>query len=297
MASRTLKNRRDRILTVLITPLMSCGAKLPVYVLLAAAFFPHNAANMVILLYAIGVLLSLLSALVLNKTILRGSPTPFVMELPPYRLPTLRGVLWHVWEKTWSYLKRAGTVILAASILIWLIMTFPVYELKGEEHAEEAASFMAENPGAAPEELEEYLEAFSAREALSKSFAGRIGHFIEPVFRPLGFDWKIAVASLTGFAAKEVTVSTLGVLYSVEADEEENESLRDIIQNDPNMSPLIAFVFMLFTLVIPPCFAALGTIKAELGWKWAGFEIVFLLVLAWVLCFIVYNGGLPVVGG
>jgi ferrous iron transport protein B len=171
-----------------------------------------------------------------------------------------------VWEKTWSYLKRAGTVILAASVIIWVIMTFPVYEPSGPEPAE-----------------------LAAREALSKSFAGRMGHFIEPVFRPLGFDWKLAVASLTGFAAKEVIVSTLGVLYSVKADED--VGLRDSIRGDPNMNGLVAFVFMLFTLIIPPCFAALATIKAELGAKWLCFELVFLFILGWVICFIVYQAG------
>ena len=274
MASRTLKNRRDRILTVLITPLMSCGAKLPVHVLLAAAFFRENAANMVILIYAIGVSLSLLCALLLNRTILSGDPTPFVMELPPYRLPTLRGVLWHVWEKTWMYVKKAGTVILAASILIWAIMTFPVQEKYDKDDYARNSS----------------TETIARQEALSNSFAGRIGHFIEPVFRPLGFDWKIAVVSLSGFAAKEVIVSTLGIFYHSGGDTDAgNDGLREALHRD--MNPLIAFVLMLFTLIIPPCFAALATMKAELGAKWVGFEILFLFTLGWVICFIVYQVG------
>jgi ferrous iron transport protein B len=269
MASRTLKSPRDRILTVLITPLMSCGAKLPVHVLLAAAFFPDHAANMVILIYGIGVILSLLGALVLKKTVLKGEPTPFVMELPPYRSPTLQGVLWHVWEKTWMYIRKAGSVILAASILIWAITTFPVY--KGSDNEDEAAK---------------------AQAALEYSIAGRVGHFIEPVFSPLGFDWKIAIASVTGFAAKEVIVSTQGILYRVGTDAtEENEGLRDAIRQDPHMRPLVAFVFMLFTLIIPPCFAALATMKAEIGARWVGFELIFLFSLGWILSFIVYQTG------
>ncbi|MDR0623552.1 MAG: ferrous iron transport protein B [Treponema sp.] len=292
MASRTLKSRRDRIITVLITPLMSCGAKLPVHVLLAAAFFPRHAANMVTLIYAAGVALSLLCAVVLKATVLKGDPTPFVMELPPYRAPTLRGVLWHVWEKTWMYVKKAGTVILASSILIWAITSFPSYQPPEGEYDSLAAAFQAEHPGAGAEEREIYIETVSAQNALEYSAAGRIGHFIEPVFRPLGFDWKIAVASVTGFAAKEVIVSTLGILYRVGLEETgESEGLRDAIRRDSRLRPLTALVFMIFTLVIPPCFAALATMKAEIGLKWVAFEIGFLLLLGWTLCFLVYQAG------
>ncbi|AEF85391.1 ferrous iron transport protein B [Treponema primitia ZAS-2] len=271
MASRTLKSPRDRILTILITPMMSCGAKLPVHVLLAAAFFPNHAANVIMLIYALGVILSLCCAFVLKKTVLKGDPTPFVMELPPYRSPTLRGILWHVQEKTWLYVKKAGTIILASAILIWAITSFPAYEPP---------------PGLA----EDSVQATEA--ALEHSYAGRLGKFIVPIFRPMGFEWKLAAASVTGFAAKEVIVSTLGILYRVGAEEtEESEGLRDAIRQDPDMSPLAAFVFMLFTLIIPPCFAALATIKAEIGWKWLGFELVFLLALGWVLCTIVFQVG------
>ncbi|GHT68601.1 ferrous iron transporter B [Spirochaetia bacterium] len=271
MASRTLKSPRDRIITILITPFMSCGAKLPVHVLLAAAFFPNHAASMVMVLYAVGVVLSLCCAFVLKKTVLKGDPTPFVMELPPYRAPTPQGILWHVWEKTWLYVKKAGTIILASAILIWAITSFPAYEPA---------------PGAAEESV------VNAEAALEHSYAGQLGHFIVPVFRPMGFEWKLAAASVTGFAAKEVIVSTLGILYRVGTEEdEESEGLRDAIRQDPDMNPLAAFVFMLFTLIIPPCFAALATIKAEIGWKWLGFEVLFLLVLGWTLCTIVYQLG------
>jgi ferrous iron transport protein B len=260
MAARTLKSRRDRILTILVIPFMSCGAKIPVYVLLAGAFFPNNAANMVILMYAIGVTLALFSSLILRKTVLRGEPTPFVMELPPYRAPTLRGVLWHVWEKTWHYLKKAGTVILAASVLIWAITNLPRNAVR--------------------------------EGGLERSAAGAIGKFIEPAIKPLGFDWKIGVATITGFAAKEVVVSTLGVLYSEESEEAGgNGSLRDALRADPGFSPLVAFVLMLFILVIPPCFATLATIKAELGWKWLGFAFAFMLAFGWILGFAVYQIG------
>jgi ferrous iron transport protein B len=297
MASRTLKSPRDRIITVLITPMMSCGAKLPVHMLLAAAFFPNHAANIVILIYGAGVILSLVSALVLKATVLAGDPTPFVMELPPYRAPTVQGVLWHVWEKTWQYVKKAGTIILAAAILIWAITNFPAHEFSEQEIARFTDEFTAENPRAGEEELEAYLNLTQAQSALEFSIAGRIGHFIEPVFRPLGFDWKIAVASVTGFAAKEVIVSTLGILYRVGAEEEETEGLqsrpglRDAIRRDGHMRPLIALVFMVFTLIIPPCFAALATMKAEIGFKWVAFEIGFLIILGWVLCLLLYQIG------
>jgi ferrous iron transport protein B len=292
MASRTLKSPRDRIITVLITPLMSCGAKLPVHVLLAAAFFPKYAANAVMAIYAAGVILALGSAFILKKTVLRGDPTPFVMELPPYRAPTLRGVLWHVWEKTCQYIKKAGTVILASAILIWAITTFPAYEAPAEERAVLTAAFMAAHPGAEAAEAEAWIETAVSQTALEQSFAGQLGKFIEPVFRPLGFNWKIAVASVTGFAAKEVVVSTLGILYRVGAGEDaENAGLREVLRADAYMTPLIALSLMLFTLIIPPCFAALATIRAELGGKWLAFEIGFLLVLGWTVCFIVYQLG------
>jgi ferrous iron transport protein B len=284
MASRTLKSPRDRIITVLITPLMSCGAKLPVHVLLAAAFFPKHAAA--------GVILALGSAFILKKTALRGDPTPFVMELPPYRAPTVRGVLWHVWEKTWMYVKKAGTVILASSILIWAITSFPAYEPSGEDTARMAGDFRQKNPGGTETELEAYLETAGAHASLEFSAAGRAGHFIEPLFRPLGFDWKIAVASVTGFAAKEVIVSTLGILYKVGTEEsEESEGLRKAIRQDDHLRPLIALVFMIFTLIIPPCFAALAAMKAEIGAKWVGFEICFLFILGWALCCLIYQIG------
>jgi ferrous iron transport protein B len=294
MGARTLKNPRDRILTVLITPFMSCGAKLPVHILLAAALFPENQANMVILIYTIGVLLSLLSAFILRRTVLKGDPTPFVMELPPYRAPTLGGVLWHVWEKTWFYIKKAGTIILAVSIVVWIITTFPRYEASDAERADFAATFYAENPDIEEDEeaLEQYIETAEMQIGLERSFAGRAGHFIEPIFRPLGFDWKLAIASITGFAAKEVVVSTLGILYRVGAEEdEESEGLRESLAGDPNMTPLVAFVLMLFTLIIPPCIAALGTMWAEIGGKWVAFEIAFLILTGWTLCTIVFQIG------
>lgn len=292
MAARTLKSPRDRIVTILIIPFMSCGAKLPIYVLLSGAFFPKHAANMVMLMYAIGVVLALLSSWLLKRTVLRGAATPFVMELPPYRAPTLSGVLWHVWEKTWHYIQKAGTIILASSALIWAITSFPAYNPNEGDMQAFQASYLAKNAGAGAQEVEAGAIRAASVYALEHSIAGSIGKFIEPVFRPLGFDWKVGVATITGFAAKEVVVSTLGVLYAVGQEEtEESEGLRAALRADPNFNPLVAFVLMLFILVIPPCFATLATIRSELGWRWLAFAIGFTLVLGWSLGFIVYQLG------
>lgn len=292
MAARTLKSRRDRIATILTIPFMSCGAKLPVYVLLAGAFFPENSANMVMLIYAIGAALSLASSLFLHNTVLRGEPTPFVLELPPYRAPTLRGILWHVWDKTWQYVKKAGTVILAASILIWAFTSFPARPSAPGEAEALAARYSAEHPEAGPGQAEAWAETYLGTAALEYSAAGRLGKIIEPAFRPLGFDWKVGVATLTGFAAKEVVVSTLGILYRTGIEEtEESGSLKAALRADPGFSPLTAFVLMLFTLIIPPCFAALAAIRAELGWGWLGFVVAYFLVLGWGIGFAVFQVG------
>lgn len=292
MAARTLKSRRDRILTILIIPFMSCGAKLPVYVLLSSAFFPHHAALMVMLVYAVGVVAGLLSAVLLRNTILRGDPTPFVMELPPYRMPTLQGILWHVWEKSWSYVKKAGTVILAASLIVWFITQVPVYTPLPQEVSTLTASYKSAHPNATEAELASYLDQARAAAAVEYSFAGRLGKAVEPVFKPLGVDWHFAVATIAGFAAKELVVSTLGILYRVGTEGgDKNESLRDALRLDPLFNPLVALVMMLFILAIPPCMATLSTIKAELGWGWMGFSFVFMLSFGWILAFLVHLFG------
>ncbi len=293
MAARTLKSPRDRIVTILVIPFMSCGAKLPVHVLLSAAFFPDRAAAVVMLVYAFGVLMALGSALLLKRTVLKGRATPFVMELPPWRAPTLGGLAWHVREKTWLYVKKAGTVILAASILIWAVTTFPAREADAAELAAIERSIAEADPGLDDGALESLVANELSRRALEASAAGRIGRFMEPVFKPLGFDWKIGVATITGFAAKEVVVSTLGVLYAAGGEEEgADASLREALRADPAFGPLSALGLMLFILLIPPCFAALGAIKAELGWKWLGFSFAFLLAAGWLVAFAVRQLGL-----
>ncbi len=262
MASRTLKSTKDRIVTVLVTPFMSCGAKLPVYILLAGTFFSAHAGAVVLSVYLIGVLLALGSSWVFRKTVLRGETTPFVMELPPYRMPTLKGVAWHVWDKSFQYFKKAGTVILAASVLLWAITTFP------------------QAPAGTP-----------ASEVIKQSAAGWIGQLIEPLVKPLGFDWKIGIATITGFAAKETVVSTLGVLYKVGDVKDDDRPLQGALRADPAFTPLVAYTFMLFTLILAPCFAAQSTIRAELGGRWLVFYLIFSVLLAWTLCFSVFQMG------
>jgi ferrous iron transport protein B len=291
MAARTLKSPRDRIATIMAIPFMSCGAKLPVYILLAGAFFPKNPGAAVMGVYLAGVLLSLLSTILLRKTVLKGATTPFVMELPPYRLPTLRGVFWHVWSKTVQYLKKAGTVILAASLLIWVFTAFPLLPGREGLKAEYLASATASHPEYSSDQSEAAAHNLLAAQSLEYSLAGRIGKFIEPVMRPLGFNWKIGVAALTGFAAKETVVSTLGILYG-SGESGSAGGLAEALRRDHSLNPLTAFVLMLFVLIMPPCLAALGAIKAEAGWKWLGFEVAYGFALAWGIGFLVRLGGL-----
>ncbi|MCE1195046.1 ferrous iron transport protein B [bacterium] len=311
MATRTVKSPKDRIATILAVPFMSCGAKLPVYVLLAGTFFPAHADNAVMLIYLAGVLLSLASTIFLRKTVLRGETTPFVMELPPYRRPTLRGVFWHVWGKTLNYIKKAGTVILAASILIWALTTFPAPKdeavkataLRTELSASMAgAGAAAASAGASTEAAASAARVQAAVDAalkeyrLESSAAGAIGKLMTPVLKPLGLNWKVGIALIPGFAAKELVVSTLGILYGTDTtDVEETASLKAALRRDPGMTPLAAVVLMAIILIMPPCFASLATIRAEAGDKWMIFEVCYALALAWVVGFIVRLVGSAIV--
>lgn len=280
MAARTLKNSKDRILTILIIPFMSCGAKMPVYMLFAAAFFEHQVGNIVLSIYVAGVVLAFITAIILNKTIFKNRVTPLIMELPPYRLPTTSGILWHIGNKTWSYAKKAGTVILFASIIIWLITTFPRPPLSSNSPS----------------------ETRHEKSAIEYSAVGQIGHFIEPLFRPLGFNWQISISALTGFAAKETVISTLGILYrsegavpsapvTAENADEPTPNLRTALKNDAQFSALAAYTLMLFILLFPPCLATLATLRAELGAKWLAISMSLNIGLAWLVCLAVYQIG------
>jgi len=266
MATRTLENKTDRILTILINPLISCSARLPVYILLAGAFFGAKAGNVIFGIYMTGIILAILIGQLFRKTLFKGEAAPFVMELPPYRLPLLRSVVIHMWEKGSIFLRKVGGIILAASIIIWFLTTFPRGADKPEDYS-------------------------GVTDKISTSYAGSIGRFTEPVLKPLGFGWKQGIALVTGIAAKEIVVSTFGVIYQVGEEEgEESETLRKAIRKD--MTPLSALGFMLFTLIYIPCMGTVGIMYRELGsLKWTLFAVGYTLVLAWLVSFTVYQGG------
>ncbi len=287
MATRTLENERDRLTTILVTPLMSCGARLPIYALLIPAFFPRSLhAPMLWLIYLIGVVLAVLAAKCLRSTLFKGETHPLVMELPPYRMPTIRGVAVHVWERGWLYLKKAGTLILGISIVMWAMTSYPKKPEFQRDYEAETARY--EEQGM--EEEAERLANEQHAEELAHSISGRIGHGLEPLLKPLGFDWRIGTALLGAFAAKEVFVAQLGIVYSIGEADEESEALRDRLR--ANHSPLVAFCIMLFCLVSAPCMATIAVTKRETNsWKWALFQLGGLTALAYGLTFIVFQVG------
>ncbi|ERT58410.1 ferrous iron transport protein B [Megasphaera vaginalis (ex Srinivasan et al. 2021)] len=376
MAARTLDNEKDRMVTILASPFMSCSARLPVYTLFIAAFFGATGYGGTVLfgLYVLGIVVAILVAIILRKTVFSGEQEPFVMEMPPYHVPTLRGVLMHMWERSILYLKKAGTIILGASILVWFLTAYPMdvdytkdydaarasvtaqaerdtaallttYGLTATDEDGELQTMLdemtaaAEDEKAAAEEEQDvgsvadaealqqkspYPEAFAAlaaenpvayekalplftiqqdadeaiavldeeetSEKLSQSYAARLGHFIEPVIAPLGFDWKIGVGIVACTAAKEVMVSTLATIYSVEADDAHQASLVTYLANDSSFNPAIALSLMVFSLLYMPCIAALAVIKRETNsWKWMGFSAGLGLALAYGLSFITYH--------
>ena len=375
MGARILDNYKDRMVTILITPFMSCSARLPVYTLFAAAFFPPEWAGTVVFgVYALGIVFGIVFAKIFRKYLFAGEAEPFVMELPPYHLPTLKATLTHMLERGIMYLKKAGTFILAASILVWFITTYPMdveyskdydalhdqvaqtYEMKDAEtlahfgittdeqkdqvneivdnmkstvadattQAEDAGEddpvIEVEDDSEAPElfnDIKEQNEQLfpvawamyknsvnlddenqkidqeQNSEKLEQSYAAMFGKAINPVLKPLGFDWKIGVSLVAGLAAKEVVVSTLGTIYAVGGDTLHPQALTDYLQNDPDFTPLVALTLMLFILIYPPCIAALAVIKRETGsWKWLLFMFFYENAFAWIACFIFYNIGL-----
>jgi ferrous iron transport protein B len=293
MATRTLENRRDRLVTMLVVPLMSCGARLPIYALIIPAFFPQMwHAPMLWVIYIIGILLAVASAKLLRVTILRGESVPFVMELPPYRMPTIKGVLIHMWERGWLYLKKAGTIILGISILLWAMTTFP--GLSADETARfEQARQEIQAVNMADDKRAEALAAIDNEEAetaLRGSMAGRIGRGMEPFLRPMGFDWKIGTALIGAFAAKEVFVAQMGIVYSVGEADEESETLRDKLRS--TYTPLVGFCIMLFCLISAPCMATIAVTRRESNsWGWALFQLGGLTLLAYVITVLVFQVG------
>lgn len=283
MSARILKNDRDRLLTLFVIGFMSCGARLPVYVLFTGAFFgPEMAGNVLFGIYILGAMIGLVAAKVLKMTAFKGADEPFVMEMPKYRLPSVK-LIWHtVVTKTMMYLKKAGTFIAAASLLIWFLSTYPKNPALDEVYASKIEASVSE-------EEKKSLENQLAEEQLSQSFLGHVGHAIEPVFAPLGFDWKMAVALQTGLAAKEVVVSTMGVLYSLGSDAtEEDRSLISTISSQIPLASAVAFVIVIMTYL--PCLAASVVFTREAGGiKYFGYLFVFTSIVAYTLAFIAYH--------
>lgn len=318
MATRTIENRNDRLLTMLINPFMSCSARLPVYILIIGAFFPTIAGTVLFSIYAFGILVAVLVAILFKKTIFKSVESPFVMELPPYRIPTLRNTTKHMWFKAKQYLQKMGGIILIGSIIIWAAGYFPREVNYSQDYDQQiqAAQNQYENtliltPGLQPTDqknLEQNLQQKVHALALAKeserqenSYIGKFGKFIEPAIAPLGFDWKMGVSLVAGAAAKEIVVSTIGVLYQADS-ETEPEVLTTRLRNakydygkkqgQPIFTPLVAVSFLIFVLIYFPCIAVVAAVKRESGsWKWAGFLVVYSTGLAWLLSFIVYQIG------
>lgn len=294
MATRTIESERDRLTTIMVLPLMSCGARLPIYSLLIPAFFaPRWQALVMWLIYLIGVALALICAGILKNTIFKGDDEIFVMELPPYRMPTLRSLLLYMLERSMMYLHKAGTFILAASVILYLFNTLPAPEKYSRDYA--AAMTQTEQSGTlTPEQKKAELTALSAakeKERLQYSIAGRIGNAMTVVFRPLGFDWKVCSALIGAFAGKELFVSQLGILNSFGDTENDTEPLREKLRQD--YTPLQGFCIMLFCLISMPCIATVAVVRRETNsWKLMFFQIIGLTTLAWIITFLVYQIGL-----
>lgn len=307
MATRTLRSPKEKLATLLTLPYMTCGAKLPVFLLLSGAFFPENAAMVMFLVMLAGWVAALLVARLLRSSIVKGQATPFVMELPPYRLPTLFSLLLHCWERAWMYLKKAGTVLVAISVVIWASMTFPSLDPQLAAPYEQKIEALTGQVEALPEDsaqrkaLEKELGQVKddlGEEELAYSIAGRLGRFVEPMTRPAGFDWRTDIALLAGIAAKEAVVATMGTAYSLgEVDAEEAEPLAEKLKADSSWSKATALSLMLFVLLYSPCFVALVVIRQEAGsWGWVAFSIVFNTALAYAVAVAAYQAGRAVWG-
>ena len=302
MATRTLRSPKEKLATLLTLPFMCCGAKVPCFLLLIAAFFPKSPALAFFLVLCCGWVGALLMASLLRHTIIRGAGTPFVMELPPYRLPTIFSILMHMWERTWMYLKKAGTIILAISIVIWAAMTFPSLPDSQKAPFEEKVAALEGQQKGLQEDSEQYKalqdqidEANNdlAAAQLRYSYGGRIGVAIEPVTKYLGFTWRTNIALVAGVAAKEAVVSTLGTAYSMgEQDPEDAAPLGERLKQDPDFTPAVALSLMIFILFYSPCFVSLVVIKSEAGgWRWLFFSMIVDTIFAAILAFIAYNIG------
>ena len=304
MASRTLESEKDRTLTILITPFMSCSARLPVYIILAGAFFGAKAGTVIFGIYLLGIILSIITGRLFRSTLLRGADAPFVMELPPYRIPMIKSLLIHMWDRSKIFIKKMGGYILIGSVVVWTLSAFPLnisysknydleikqvktyFQTEMEAAQESDKALLAHKRDVAVAELITEKKA----EKAEKSFMGRIGKVVAPVFSPIGIDWRGSVALLTGFVAKEIVVSTMGILYAAD-EREDSEALKHALLSS-GMTPIGALAMMVFVLLYMPCLATLAAIRRETAsLKWMMFSISYSTLLAWGMAFLVYQGG------
>ena len=300
LATRTLRNRGDRLLTMLIIPFMSCSARLPVYILIISAFFQSFQALILIGIYAFGIVLAFITAQIFNRLLFRNKETPFVMELPTYRFPTLRNIIFHMWEKTYHYLKKIGSVVLIGVVIIWALEYFP-RETENTEMFTARIESLATMEGD-PEKKEALMEEAKLAmeyDRLMNSYIGRLGQVMQPIMSPLGFDWKMSIALLAGLPAKEIIISTMGVLYQSDVDES-TVNLQEKLQNEVHTHGKLkgekvfnnasAMAFLIFILIYFPCIGVVATINNESGsWKWGFFSIAYTTGLAWIMAFITYH--------
>ncbi len=302
MATRTLESKKDRILTILMTPFMSCSARLPVYIVLAGSFFGNRAGTVIFSLYLTGIIVAIASGRMLRTILFKGEDAPFIMELPPYRMPMLKSLLIHMWDRSKMFLKKMGGVILLGSIIIWCLSSFPRNISYSTDYDTQIvfvkSNYMQDILTADIKETERLNQQLTLilgdiknkkeQERVSKSYIGKIGKFLEPVFLPIGIGWQASVALVTGFVAKEVVVSTMGVLYGV--GDMGGQALERALKNS-GMTPLSALSMMVFVLLYVPCFATVMMIYKETSAKWAGFNLVYTTLVAWGGSFLVYQTG------
>ena len=288
MATRTIESRTSRLITILIVPFMSCGARLPIYLLLVGIFFPNNASFVLLGMYLLGIIVAVITAKLLRRFHYREDETPFVMELPPYRIPTLKATLRHMWGKGQQYLKKMGGLIIVASLIIWALSYFP---RPNEQTIEQTRTELISN-GISPDSVD--VEAVASTE---NSYLGKIGKAIQPIFEPLGFNWKMTVSLISGTVAKETVVSTLGVLYSGNSEATQADMGKRLQQinpqtGKPDFTPLVAMCFMIFVLIYVPCLATIVAIVKESGsWRYGLFTLAYDTAVAWIISFVVYQVG------
>jgi ferrous iron transport protein B len=315
MATRTIENPKDRLATIMIAPFMSCSARLPVYTLMIAAFFADKklfgflslGALLILSMYLLGIAVAIIVAWILKHTILKSPPPPLVLELPPYRVPNPLNIIQTMRDRSWLFVKRAGTVILTISILLWAMMTFPRSAAKPVPDAQEGAAVQAMRetgveakgepaPGTAKADAG---TGGDEGEQLRQSYAGRIGHVLEPLIAPLGFDWKMGIGLVSSFAARETLVSTLSIVYNVGKDADaQSPSLIEAVRNakrpdgSPAWTPLVAVSMMVFFVLACQCMSTVAVVRRETNsWRWPLFMVTYMLVIAYVASFLTYQGG------